>query len=79
MMPAESRENPLLKKGNSDAFFEEKHLTKNKQCKLSRTHKRKLMGLGLPEWAACEEAYSSRAYWRMAGSGVVQRALTKKD
>ena len=29
MMPAESRENPLLKKGNSDAFFEEKHLTKN--------------------------------------------------
>ena len=29
-MPAESRENPLLKKGNSDAFFKEKYLTKNK-------------------------------------------------
>ena len=28
-MPAESRENPLLKKGNSDAFFREKYLTKN--------------------------------------------------
>ena len=28
-MPAESRENPLLKKGNSDAFFKEKYLTKN--------------------------------------------------
>ena len=28
-MPAESRENPMLKKGNSDAFFKEKHLTKN--------------------------------------------------
>ena len=29
-MPAESRENPLLKKGNSDAFFKEKYLTKNR-------------------------------------------------
>ena len=29
-MPAETRENPLLKKGNSDAFFKEKYLTKNK-------------------------------------------------
>ena len=28
-MPAEDRENPLLKKGNSDAFFREKYLTKN--------------------------------------------------
>ena len=31
-MPAESRENPLLKKGNSDAFFKEKYLTKNKKA-----------------------------------------------
>ena len=30
-MPAEGRENPLLKKGNSDAFFSEKYLTKNTQ------------------------------------------------
>lgn len=30
-MPAEGRENPLLKKGNSDAFFREKYLTKNNQ------------------------------------------------
>ena len=29
MMPAEGKENPLLKKGNSDAFFKEKYLTKN--------------------------------------------------
>ena len=28
-MPAEGRENHLLKKGNSDAFFREKYLTKN--------------------------------------------------
>ena len=27
--------------------------------------KRKLMGLGMPEWAACEGAYSRKAYWRM--------------
>ena len=29
MMPAEGRENPLLKKGIFDAFFREKYLTKN--------------------------------------------------
>ena len=32
-MPAEGRENPLLKKGNSDAFFREKYLTKNTKTK----------------------------------------------
>ena len=32
-MPAESRENPLLKKGNSDAFFKEKYLTKNRETR----------------------------------------------
>ncbi len=30
-MPAESRENPLMKTGNSNAFFREKCLTKNKK------------------------------------------------
>ena len=49
-----------------------------KQWKLPKTRKRKLLGLGLPEWAACEAAYSRKAYWRMAGNGVVQRALTKE-
>ena len=49
-----------------------------KQWKLPRTRKRKLMRLGLPEWAACEGAYSRKAYWRMANSGVVKRALTKE-
>lgn len=32
-MPAEGRENHLLKKGNSDAFFREKYLTKNNMSK----------------------------------------------
>lgn len=49
-----------------------------KQWKLPRTRKRKLIRLGMPEWVACEGAYSRKAYWRMAGSGVVQRALTKE-
>lgn len=49
-----------------------------KQWKLPRTRKRKLLGLGLPEWVACEGAYSRKAYWRMANSGVVKRALTKE-
>ena len=49
-----------------------------KQWKLPKTRKRKLLGLGLPEWMACEGAYSRKAYWRMANSGVVKRALTKE-
>ena len=49
-----------------------------KQWKLPRTRKRRLVGLGLTEWAACEGAYSRKAYWRMANSGVVKRALTKE-
>ena len=49
-----------------------------KQWKLPKTRKRKLMGLGMPEWAACEGAYSRKAYWRMANAGGVKRALTKE-
>ncbi|MBR2653245.1 MAG: group II intron reverse transcriptase/maturase [Lachnospiraceae bacterium] len=49
-----------------------------KQWKLPRTRKRKLIGLGLPEWVACEGAYSRKGYWRMARSGVLNRALTKE-
>ena len=36
-MPAEGRENPLLKKGNSDAFFREKYLTKNNTKEIPAT------------------------------------------
>ena len=49
-----------------------------KQWKLPKTRKRKLIGLGMPEWVAREGAYSRKAYWRMAGSGVLNRALTKE-
>ena len=49
-----------------------------KQWKLPKTRKRKLKGLGIPEWVANEGAYSWKAYWRMANSGVVKRALTKE-
>ena len=49
-----------------------------KQWKLPKTRRRKLKGLGLPEWAACEEAYSRKSYWRMSNAGVVKRALTKE-
>ena len=49
-----------------------------KQWKLPRTRKRKLIGLGLPEWAACEGAYSRKSYWRMSNTGVVKRVLTKE-
>ena len=49
-----------------------------KQWKLPKTRKRKLIGLGLQEWAACEGAYSRKSYWRMSNVGVVKRALTKQ-
>ena len=49
-----------------------------KQWKLPKTRKRKLIGLGMPEWIACGGAYSRKAYWRMANAGVVKRALTKE-
>ena len=49
-----------------------------KQWKQPKTRRRKLKGLGLPEWAACEGAYSRKSYWRMSNTGVVKRALTKE-
>ena len=49
-----------------------------KQWKHPKTRKQKLMGLGLPEWAACEGAYSRKSCWRMSNVGVVKRALTKQ-
>ena len=49
-----------------------------KQWKLPKTRKRKLIGLGMPEWGACEGAYSRKSYWRMSNAGVVKRALTKE-
>ena len=39
-MPAEGRENPLLKKGNSNAFFKEKYLIKNIYYQLSGIHQK---------------------------------------
>ena len=49
-----------------------------KQWKLPRTRKRKLMGSGLPEWVVCEGVYSRKSYWRMSGTGIVNRTLTKE-
>ena len=39
---------------------------------------KRYLRLGMPEWVACEGAYSRKAYWRMANAGVVKRALTKE-
>ncbi len=48
-----------------------------KQWKLPKTRRRKLKGLGLPEWAACEGAYSRKSYWRMSNVSVTARQLLK--
>lgn len=41
-------------------------------------YKRKLVGLGLPEWAACKGAYSRKSYWRTAHTPSIQWALSKE-
>ena len=48
------------------------------EWKFPKTRRRKLISLGLPEWAACEGAYSRKSYWRMSNAGVVKRALTEE-
>ena len=49
-----------------------------KQWKSPRTRKENLMKLGLPEWRACEVAYSRKAYWRSARHASVNAAISNK-
>ena len=49
-----------------------------KQWKLPRTRVKNLMKLGLPEWRACEVAFSRKAYWRSAAHASVQMAISSK-
>jgi RNA-directed DNA polymerase len=41
-----------------------------RQWKRVRTRLRELRALGLPEWLACELAFSRKAYWRIAGTSL---------
>ena len=49
-----------------------------KQWKTPRTRVENLMKLGLPEWRACEVAYSRKSYWRCAKHASVNMAITSK-
>ena len=49
-----------------------------KQWKRPRTRVKNLLKLGLPEWRACEVAYSRKAYWRSAAHASVQTAISSK-
>lgn len=49
-----------------------------KQWKLPRTRVMNLMKLGLPEWRACEVAYSRKSYWRSAKHASVNAAMSSK-
>lgn len=49
-----------------------------KQWKKPRRRKENLMTLGLPEWRACEIAYSRKGYWRIAKNGNLHSALTNE-
>jgi hypothetical protein len=45
------------------------------EWKISKARFRSLRALGIAEWQAREWASSGKGYWRIAGSGVLQRAL----
>lgn len=49
-----------------------------KQWKKPKTRVQNLMKLGLPEWRACEVAYSRKAYWRSARHASVHAAISNK-
>ena len=71
-MPAEGRENPLLKKGNSDAFFREKYLTKNNYC-LIDTEINYIMGMikpidPIPIYSAIKELSNYKLIIRAYGN-----------
>ena len=36
------------------------------------------MKLGVPEWRACEVAYSRKSYWRSSAHASVQAAISNK-
>lgn len=46
-----------------------------KEWKRWSARRRNLKALGIPDWLACQWAASSRGYWRIAGSAILQRAL----
>ena len=49
-----------------------------KQWKLPQTRVKNLMRLGLPEWRACEVAYSRKAHWKCAHHASVQWAISNE-
>ena len=49
-----------------------------KQWKKPRTRVKNLMKLGVPEWRACEVAYSRKSYWCSAKHASVNMAITSK-
>jgi len=49
-----------------------------KQWKNPQTRVKNLMKLGLPEWRACEVAYSRKAHWKCAHHASVQWAISNK-
>lgn len=55
---------------NKDVYLEAVETAKDPEKKTN--------GSGMPEWVACEGAYSRKSYWRMSNTGVVKRALTKE-
>ena len=49
-----------------------------KQWKLPRTRVKNLKKLGVPEWRACEVAYSRKSYWRCSKHASVNMGITNE-
>ena len=49
-----------------------------KQWKTPRTRIRNLVRLGVPEWRAYRNGNSRKGYWAIAGSGIVNHAITNE-
>lgn len=49
-----------------------------KQWKKPRTRVTNLKKLGIPDWQAYQWGYTRLGYWRIAGSGIMQRSITNE-
>jgi RNA-directed DNA polymerase len=62
--------------GDLDEWFRRRmRQVRWKEWKIPKARFRSLRALGIAEWQAREWASSGKGYWRIAGSGVLQRAL----
>ena len=50
-----------------------------KSWKNPKTRIRNLMRCGMEKWRACKFGYSDKGYWAVAGSGIMQVAVSNRN